>query len=95
MPNPQDPQTLDETEMMDGTVTSLAVDSVGRPTVILWIRDEASGDTHQMNASLDSDAVTSLGMLQILRDALDQSRRVRVRWTDDGGVKWFHLARVL
>jgi hypothetical protein len=95
MPNPQDPQTLDETETMDGTVTSFAVDSIGKPTVIVWIRDDATGDTHQMNAGLDTDAVASLGMLHVLREASAQSRRVRLRWTDDGGVKWFHLARVL
>ena len=34
MPDPLNPQTYDETELMDGTIGSVAVDSVGDPTVL-------------------------------------------------------------
>jgi hypothetical protein len=96
MPDPRNPQTLDETDLMDGTIGSVAVDSVGEPTVILWITDEATTAVHQMNGTLDTDAVASLGMLQLLRDAVQAASRVRVRYTTDtGGAKWFHLVRIL
>jgi hypothetical protein len=96
MSDPLNPQTLDETVQMDGTIGSVAVDSVGNPTVILWITDETTNVVHQMNGSLDTDAVASLGMLQLLRDAVQSASRVRVRYTTGGeGAKWFHLVRIL
>jgi len=50
----------------------------------------------QMNGSLDTDAVTSLGMLQLLRDAVQAASRVRVRYTTGSeGAKLFHLVRIL
>ena len=79
MPDPLNPQTYDETELMDGTIGSVAVDSVGDPRVILWITDDATNVVHQMNGTLDTDAVASLGMLQLLRDAVETANRVRVR----------------
>jgi hypothetical protein len=96
MPDPLNPQTLDETILMDGTIGSVAVDSVGDPTVILWITDEATNVVHQMNGTLGTDAVASLGMLQLLRDAVQSASRVRVRYTTGSeGAKWFHLVRIL
>lgn len=96
MPDPLNPQTYDETELMDGTIGSVAVDSVGEPRVILWITDDATNVVHQMNGSLDTDAVTSLGMLQLLRDAVQAASRVRVRYTPGSeGAKLFHLVRIL
>lgn len=96
MPDPLNPQTYDETELMDGTIGSVAVDSVGDPRVILWMTDDATNAVHQMNGALDTDAVASLGMLQLLRDAVETANRVRVRYTTDGeGAKHFHLVRIL
>jgi hypothetical protein len=96
MPDPLNPQTYDETERMDGTIGSVAVDSVGDPRVILWITDDATNVVHQMNGTLDTDAVASLGMLQLLRDAVETANRVRVRYTTGSeGAKYFHLVRIL
>ena len=96
MPDPLNPQTYDETELMDGTIGSVAVDSVGNPRVILWITDDATSVVHQMNGTLDTDAVASLGMLQLLRDAVETTNRVRVRYTTGSeGAKYFHLVRIL
>ena len=48
-----------------------------------------------MNGSLESEAVSRLGMLQLLRDALIEKRDVYVRYTvTDGGAMWFHQVRV-
>jgi hypothetical protein len=96
MPDPLNPQTYDETELMDGTIGSVAVDSVGDPRVIRWITNDATNVVHQMNGTLDTDAVASLGMLQLLRDAVETANRVRVRYTTGSeGAKYFHLVRIL
>jgi hypothetical protein len=90
------PQTLDDTVLMNGTVDSVAVESIGSPTVFFWITDVATGDQHQMNGSLETDAVSRLGMLQLLQHAVVNNRDVMVRYTvADTGDKWFHLVRML
>jgi len=95
MSDPLNPQTLDDTFLMEGTVKSVAVEAIGTPTVIFWCEDP-DGVSHQMNGSLESEAVSRLGMLQLLRDALIEKRDVNVRYTvDDGGAMWFHLVRVI
>ncbi len=95
MSDPLNPATLDETELMEGTVTSVSVDTVGDPTLKLWITDDVTGDLHQMNASLLTNAVARLGMLQVLKDAVAGARPVTLRWTaDDNGVEYFHLVRM-
>ena len=95
MSDPLNPQTNDDTFLMDGTVKSVAVEAIGTPTVIFWCED-SDGVSHQMNGSLESEAVSRLGMLQLLRDALIEKRDVNVRYTvADGGVLWFHQVRVL
>jgi hypothetical protein len=95
MSDPLHPQTLDETFLMNGTVKSVAVEAIGTPTVIFWCKD-SDGVSHQMNGSLESDAVSRLGMLQLLRDALIEKRDVNVRCTvTDGGAMWFHQVQVL
>jgi hypothetical protein len=96
MPDPMNPETLDDTVLMDGVVDSVAVESIGSPTVIFWITEAATGDQHQMNGSLQTDAVSRLGMLQLLQHAVVDKRDVIVRYTvDDTGAKWFHLVRML
>lgn len=95
MPGPLDPQTLDETTIMDGTLTSVAVDQIGRPRIMIWIKDEADGATHQMDNPLDTDAVATMGMLQLARDAVVGNLPVRVRYTESGNTKLFHLLRLL
>ena len=58
MSDPMNPETLDDTVLMDGIVDSVAVESIGSPTVIFWITEAATGDQHQMNGSLLTDAVS-------------------------------------
>jgi hypothetical protein len=55
-------------------VKSIAVGTIGTPTVVFWFKDSES-DSHQMNGSLESDAVSRLGMLQLLPHALLNNRR--------------------
>ena len=94
MSDPLNPQTLDDTFLMKGTVKSVAVETIGSPTVIFWCKD-SEGVSHQMNGSLESEAVSRLGMLQLLRDALINKRDVNVRYTvTDGGAMWFHQVQV-
>jgi len=94
MSDPLNPQTSDDTFLMDATVKSVAVEAIGTPTVIFWCED-SDGVSHQMNGSLESEAVSRLGMLQLLRDALIEKRDISVRYTvDDGGALWFHQVRV-
>ena len=79
---------------MQGSVKSIAVETIGTPTVVFWFKD-SEGDSHQMNGSLESDAVSRLGMLQLLRDALLNNRDVNVRYTvTDSGAMWFHQVQV-
>ena len=94
MSDPQNPQTQDETTEMDGTITSVAVESIGTPNVVFWITDTATGDTHQMNGSLTTDAVSRLGMLHLLEQAVLANRDVKVRYTTQGDLTWFHLVRM-
>ena len=62
--------------------------------MIFWCKD-SEGVSHRMNGSLESEAVSRLGMLQLLRDALIEKRDVDVRYTvTDGGAMWFHQVRV-
>ena len=63
MSDPLNPQTNDDTFLMDGTVTSIAVEAIGTPSVIFWCED-SDGVSHQMNGSLESEAVSRLGMLR-------------------------------
>jgi len=94
MSDPLNPQTRDDTFLMSGTVTSVAVEAIGTPTVRFWCKD-SDGVGHQMNGSLESEAVSRLGMLQLVRDALLEKRDVDVRYTvDDYGALWFHEVRV-
>jgi hypothetical protein len=94
MSDPLSPQSQDDTFLMKGTVTSVAVETIGTPTVIFWCKDE-DGVSHQMNGSLESEAVSRLAMLQLLRDALIEKRDVDVRYTiASGGAMWFHEVRV-
>jgi hypothetical protein len=94
MSDPDNPQTNDDTFLMEGNVTSVAVEAIGTPSVIFWIED-SDGVSHQMNGSLESEAVSRLGMLQLLRDALIEKRDVTVRYTvDDGGALEFFQVRV-
>ena len=94
MSGPDNPQTNDGTFLMEGNVTSVAVEAIGTPSVIFWIED-SDGVSHQMNGSLESEAVSRLGMLQLLRDALIEKRDVTVRYTvDDGGALEFFQVRV-
>jgi hypothetical protein len=94
MSDPLNPQNLDDTFLMSGAVTSVAVEAIGTPAVIFWCKD-SEGVSHQMNGSLESEAVSRLGMLQLLRDALIEKRDVDVRYTvTDGGSMWFHQVRV-
>jgi hypothetical protein len=94
MSDPLNPQTRDETFLMKGSVNSISVETIGTPTVIFFCKD-SEGESHQMNGSLESDAVSRLAMLQLLRDALIGKRDVDVRYTvDDGGAKWFHEVRM-
>jgi hypothetical protein len=96
MPDPMNPQTLDDTVLMDGVVDSVAVQSIGSPRAIFWITEAATGFQHQMNGSLQTDAVSRLAMLQLLQHAVVDKRDVKVRYTvDDAGAKWFHLVRML
>src|SRR5262249_43841082 len=80
MSDPNNPQTNDDTFLMDGTVTSIAVEAIGTPSVIFWCEDE-DRVSHQLNGSLETDAVSRLGMLQLLRDALIEKRDISVRYT--------------
>jgi hypothetical protein len=94
MSDPLNPNTRDETFLMKGSVTSVAVEAIGTPTVIFWCKD-SEGVSHQMNGSLESEAVSRLAMLHLLRDALIEKRDVDVRYTvDNGGAMWFHEVRV-
>jgi hypothetical protein len=94
MSDPASPQSLDDTFLMSGTVTSVAVEAIGTPGVIFWFKD-SDGVSHQMNGSLESEAVSRLGMLQLLRDALIEKRDVDVRYTvSHGGRLLFHQVRV-
>ena len=94
MSDPLNPQTNDDTFLMEGTVTSIAVEAIGTPSVIFWLKD-SDDVSHQMNGSLESEAVSRLGMLQLLRDALLEKRDVTVRYTvDDGGALEFFQVRV-
>ena len=94
MSDPLNPQTNDDTFLMDGTVTSIAVEAIGTPSVIFWIED-SDRVSHQMNGSLESEAVSRLGMLQLLRDALLEKRDVSVRYTvADSGLLQFLQVRV-
>jgi hypothetical protein len=78
----------------EGTVTSVAVDAIGAPAVIFWCKD-SEGVGHQMNASLESEAVSRLGMLQLLRDDLIEKRDVDVYYTvAGGGALWFYQVRM-
>jgi hypothetical protein len=96
MSDPMNPTTLDDTQLMQGTVKSVAVECVGSPTVIFWITDDATSLEHQMNGPLDSGAVSRLGMLQLLQHAVVDKRDVIVRYTvDANGVMWFFLVRML
>jgi hypothetical protein len=94
MSDPLNPQTNDDTFLMEGTVTSIAVEAIGTPSVIFWLKD-SDDVSHQMNGSLESEAVSRLGMLQLLRDALLEKRDVSVRYTvEDGGALEFFQVRV-
>ena len=94
MSDPFNPQTQDDTFLITGTVTSVAVETIGTPSVIFWFKDSAS-TIHQMNGSLESEAVSRLGMLQLLRDAMVNNRDIDVRYTvTDSGSKWFHQVRM-
>jgi hypothetical protein len=92
MSDPLNPQNLDDTFLMEGTVTSVAVEAIGTPTVIFWLKD-SDDVSHQMNGSLESEAVSRLGMLQLLRDALIEKRDVTVRYTvaDSGALQFFQV----
>ena len=94
MPDPLDPQALSDTETMDGVLTSCACEHVGTPSVIIWIQEDGTGTVHQMNDRLETDAVATMGILQLARDAVIHNRSVRVRWTESNGSKYFHLLRV-
>jgi hypothetical protein len=85
---------LHQTQKMEGTIHSIAVSSIGTPAVLLWIVDDETGQLHQMHSDLAPDASASLGMLNLLQDAAGRDHRVRVRWTDDGDTKRFHLVRM-
>jgi hypothetical protein len=94
MSDPFNPQSNDDTFLMDGTVTSVAVEAIGTPGVMFWIKD-SDGVSHQMNGSLESEAVSRLAMLQLLRDALIEKRDVSVRYTvPEGGLLQFFQVRV-
>ena len=97
MSDPMNPETLDDTVLMDGIVDSVAVESIGLPTVIFWITEAATGDQHQMNGSLLTDVVSRLAMLQLLQHAVVDKRDVKILRDTvyDTGDKWFHLVRML
>ena len=95
MSDPLNPQTLDDTTLLEGTIASVAVSSIGSPEVILWLTSSGSV-TREMHGSLGTDAVSRLGMLQLLQHAVVDKREVEVRYTvDTQGLKWFHFVRML
>ncbi len=45
MSDSNDPQTNDDTFIMSGNVTSVAVEAIGSPSVIFWLKDTDGGIT--------------------------------------------------
>jgi hypothetical protein len=89
-----DPQTNDDTFTMSGNVTSVAVETIGIPSIIVWLKDSGGG-IYQFNGALDSEAVSRLAMLQLLRDALTGNRDVAIRYTVGGsGLLWLCQVRM-
>jgi hypothetical protein len=42
MSDPLNPQTLDDTLLMQGSVKSIAVETIGTPTVVFWFKDSVT-----------------------------------------------------
>ena len=51
MSDSTDPQTNDDTFVLDGNVTSVAVEAIGSPSVIFWLKN-TDGGIYQFNGSL-------------------------------------------